>query len=59
MRLWQCLSYKKVNDTVTSMLQILFSDKCAQNYTFDGKNNLKDGFKDLVIYSIILSKRHI
>lgn len=59
MRLWQCRSYKKINDTVTSMLQILFTDECAQNYTFDVKNNSKDGFKDLVIYSIILGKIHI
>lgn len=58
MRLWQCCYYKNIYDTLAAMFQILFTDNCAQNYTFDGKTNSKGAFKELTIYSIILGKRN-
>jgi len=36
------------------MLQIIFSDECAQHYTFDGNNNSKIAFNKLTICSIII-----
>jgi len=41
------------------MLRTLFTDECATNYNFKGKNNLKNAFKQLTIYHIIIGKSFI
>ncbi|KAF0760708.1 DUF4806 domain-containing protein [Aphis craccivora] len=52
-RLQQCGCSANLNDSVTSMLQTLFTDECATFYNFDGKNNLKNPFKESTIYNLI------
>jgi len=41
------------------MLQTLFTDECATFYNFDGKNNLKNPFKESTIYNLITGKSFI